>query len=86
MQLFSIDILNCYGTIWGDLKSPGLFVLLVPGIEGLLGISLVLEDAQQVAIAEGIDGLSQATANDKEDIKSHITSALISPHKTLDIS
>mmetsp|Transcript_50821 Transcript_50821/g.83567 ORF Transcript_50821/g.83567 Transcript_50821/m.83567 type:complete len:381 (-) Transcript_50821:221-1363(-) len=35
----------------------GLFVLLVPGIEGLLSIRLVLEDAQQVAVAKGIDGL-----------------------------
>ena len=64
--------LNCYvatsnplvppGSPWfrwvpvGSL-SPGLFVLLVPGIEGLLSISLVLKDAQQVAIAEGINGL-----------------------------
>ena len=37
--------------------TPGLFVLLVPGIEGLLSIRLVLEDAQQVAVAKGIDGL-----------------------------
>ena len=48
-------------------QSPGppargkkcLLVLLVPGIEGLLGIGLVLKDAQQVAVAEGIDGLGQ---------------------------
>ena len=36
-----------------------LLILLVPGIEGLLGIGLVLKDAQQVAVAEGIDGLGQ---------------------------
>ena len=38
--------------------TTGLLVLLVPGIEGLLGIGLVLKDAQQVAVAEGIDGLA----------------------------
>ena len=36
---------------------PHLLVLLVPDIEGLLGIGLVLEDAQQVAVAKGINGL-----------------------------
>ena len=36
-----------------------LLVLLVPGIEGLLGIVLVLEDTQQVAIAKGINGLKE---------------------------
>ena len=40
---------------------PGsLLVFLVPGVEGLLGIRLVLKDAQQVTVAEGIDGLGQA--------------------------
>ena len=35
-----------------------LHVLLVPGIEGLPSICLVLEDAQQVLVAEGINGLA----------------------------
>ena len=46
---------------------PSLFVLLVPGIEGLLSISLVLEDAQQVAIAEGIDGLQEELWRTKKE-------------------
>lgn len=50
IQLIPLDPLN---------PNPHLLVLLVPGVEGLLGIILVLEDTQQVAIAKGIDGLKE---------------------------
>ena len=50
IQLIPLNPLN---------PNPHLLVLLVPGIEGLLGIILVLEDTQQVTIAKGIDGLKE---------------------------
>ena len=56
--------MDCLGTVFSTVlakcpqtKHPRLLILLVPSIEGLLSLRLVLEDTQQVSVAEGIDGL-----------------------------